>query len=408
MSAVVPDDLASRPAVAWGERAYQTVLTGALGVLGFFVLFSTAGTSLSLLVLTSLIVVAPARVWRLKPWREPVLAIGLLLLAYIALRTLAGEGFSLASLGALNRYHELLMLPLLWALMRIARRPQAFSSGLMLGALVFAAMHWLAPLIPQLGPFLASRRISAGFGLAVCAYLLFEHGRLGALPRWLAYGASVFLGVTVIFAGEGRTGHVVLMVLLGCAAYRAAPQRWRVHVMIGILVAGLVVASMSAPVRLRLAETWKDAQASSNGHGIAGSTGIRIELFHNGMAVARQHWLLGTGWQSYPDAFAQAAAPRHSGPVAPGSIADNPHNEYLMQLGAGGLPALVLFMLWLAWPFWRALREGEGRSPWAGAVGSVALAFATGCLFNSLLLDFVEGHFYGALMAWLLVRRLHK
>ena len=44
----------------------------------------------------------------------------------------------------------------------------------------------------------------------------------------------------------------------------------------------------------------------------------------------------------------------------------------------------------------------------SGAVGSVALAFATGCLFNSLLLDFVEGHFYGALMAWLLVRRLHK
>lgn len=407
MSAVVPDDLAGRPAVAWGERAYQMVLTGGLGVLGFFLLFSTAGTSISLFVLMCVILVAPGRVWRLRPWREPVLAMGLVLLAYIALRTLVGEGFTASSFAALNRYHELLMLPLLWALMRIARRPQAFSSGLMLGALVFAAMHWLAAFIPQLGPFLASRRISAGFGLAVCAYLLFEHGRLGALPKWLAYGASVFLGVTVIFAGAGRTGHLVLLVLLGCAAYRAAPHRWRVQVMIAILIAGLVVASMSPPVRARLSETWNEAKASTNGQPVTGSTGIRIELFHNGMVVARQNWLVGTGWQRYPDAFAQAAAPRNGGPVVPGSVADNPHNEYLMQLGAGGLPSLLLFMLWLAWPFWRALREGEDRSPWAGAVGSVALAFATGCLFNSLLLDFVEGHFYGALMAWLLVRRLH-
>ena len=30
------------------------------------------------------------------------------------------------------------------------------------------------------------------------------------------------------------------------------------------------------------------------------------------------------------------------------------------------------------------------------------MAFAVGCLFNSMLLDFVEGHFYIALLAWLL------
>lgn len=408
MSAVVPDDLVGRPAVAWSERAFQGVLTTGLGALGFFLLFSTAGTSISLFALLCLCFLAPMRIWRLKPWREPVLGIGLVLLAYIAMRTFIGEGLTWSSVGALNRYHELLMLPLLWAMMRIARRPQAFSSGLMVGALVFAAMHWLAPLIPQLGPFLSSRRISAGFGLAVCAYLLFEHGRLGALRKWLAYGASVFLGVTVIFAGEGRTGHLVLLVLMGCAAYRAAPQRWRLPVMVSILVGGLLIASMSHTVRLRLVETWDDAVATNKGEVVENSsTGARIELFRNGLTVARNHWLLGTGWQHYPVAFSEASAPRHNGSrEVLGTVADNPHNEYLMQLGAGGLPALLLFMLWLAWPFWRALREGENRSPWAGAVGSVALAFATGCLFNSLLLDFVEGHFYGALMAWLLVRRL--
>jgi O-antigen ligase len=411
MSAVVPDDLVAAPRqiARPSERAYQAVLTGALGSLGFFVLFSTAGTSISLFVLAILCLLAPARALALAPWREPVLAAGLALLAYITLRTFVGEGFSVASLGALNRYHELLMIPVLWVLMRLARRPQAFATGLMAGALFFAALHWLAPLLPQLGPFLASRRISAGFGLAVCAYLLFEHGRLGALPRWLAYGASVFLGITVIFASEGRTGHVVLLVLLGCAAYRAAPRRLRLPVVMAILVSGLLLASMSGPVRQRLSETLADARASNNGEVKNTSTGARIELFRNGVIVARQNWVIGTGWQTYPKAIEQVASPRHANAPrdVPGALTDNPHNEYLMQLGAGGLPSLLLFALWLALPLWRALREPDDRSPWAGAVGAVALAFATGCLFNSMLLDFVEGHFYGALLAWLLVRRLH-
>jgi heptosyltransferase-3 len=36
------------------------------------------------------------------------------------------------------------------------------------------------------------------------------------------------------------------------------------------------------------------------------------------------------------------------------------------------------------------------------ALAGVALAFAVGCVFNSLLLDFMEGHLYVTLLAWLL------
>jgi heptosyltransferase-3 len=44
----------------------------------------------------------------------------------------------------------------------------------------------------------------------------------------------------------------------------------------------------------------------------------------------------------------------------------------------------------------------HARAPVGGTLGGIALAFAVGCLFNSMLLDFVEGHFYVALLAWLL------
>ena len=69
------------------------------------------------------------------------------------------------------------------------------------------------------------------------------------------------------------------------------------------------------------------------------------------------------------------------------------------------MPSLLLFLVWLAWPMWRAIRANADVEPWTGVAGSIALAFAVGAVFNSLLRDFAEAHFYVALMAWLMVRR---
>ena len=81
-------------------------------------------------------------------------------------------------------------------------------------------------------------------------------------------------------------------------------------------------------------------------------------------------------------------------------LSNNPHNEYLMQLACGGLPALARFRGWLAGAAVR--RDAAGRAP--PALVGVALAFGFACLFNSLLLDFVEGHYYMAVLAFLLAR----
>lgn len=385
-------------------RAWQAVLSGALLALGFFLPFSTAGTSLALAVLLALLLARPQAAWALAPWREPVLACGLLLLAYIALRTLLGEGARAAASGAVNRYHELLMIPLLWALLRLSERPQRLMQGLLAGAFAFAVLHWVALASPAVAAWLLPRRISAGFGLALCAFLFFEHARLGALPRRPAQAAALFLAATVLFTIGGRTGHVVLFVLVGCAAWRAAPARWRGAAVLVVLLAGAVAASLSSVVQQRADETLAALQADEKGLFHNSPTGIRIELLRNGVAVAREHWLLGSGWDAYPQAFHRAATARHGTAPVPGTYSDNPHNEYLLQSGAGGVPALLLFLAWLAAPMRRAWRTA-GQEPWLGALGCVALAFAVGCLFNSLLLDFVEGHLYAAVLAWLLAHQ---
>jgi O-antigen ligase len=177
---------------------------------------------------------------------------------------------------------------------------------------------------------------------------------------------------------------------------------------LGVLAAVLAVGALSPSVRGRVLETMHDSEAGRRGQPVTdSSTQMRLELWQNAATVARENWLLGTGWNNYRQAVETVSQRRHKDPaLVPGALSRNPHNEYLMQLGAGGLPALLLFVLWLAWPIGRALREAGTGKPWAGAVGCVALAFAVGSIFNSLLLDFTEAHFYASLLAWLLVRRV--
>lgn len=392
---------AVRPPLA---NAWQASLTPSLAALGFFLPFSTAGTSLAMLALLLLCLASPLRVWHSRPWRQPVLLLGLVLLLYIALRVLAEGAWSRDAGAVVNRYHELLMIPLLWALMQHARRPHAFLWGLAAGAITLAAMHWIAPLLPALGEKVASRRISAGFALSVCAFLLYEYARLGRFRKAVGYPAAALMAATVLFASDGRTGHVVLLVLLACAAWRSASGRWRWPVMLGIVATTVLIASTSTAVRTRMAETLSVAQAQPGAEQGITSTGIRVELLRTGAVVAEEHLAFGTGWTRYPQAFEQAALQRPGGASGPWARSDNPHNEYLLQLGAGGLPALLLFLGWVALPLLAPLR-GKVRDDDSAMLACVALAFAVGCLFNSLLLDFTEGHLYGAVLAWLLARR---
>jgi O-antigen ligase len=420
VSAVVPPYVNGEIA-SWTERIAQAILSFGLAALGFFVLYSSAGTSIAMGIIAVGCCLVPRRFVQAWPRGDRMVDLGLLLLGYIALREMVGEGWRFSSWHMVNRYQELLMLPAMWAVMRIAKRPQAFVNGLMLAAVLtavtlFATAYHVWAQVPALAPLQAIlehsimlRRISLGFSLSVCAFLIFENTRLGRLPRVPGYAGAALLAAAVIFAGDGRTGHVLLLVLLGCAGYRAAPRKWRYPAVLVLVLVGALVAGMSTPVRTRLVDTVKVLQGAKPVDDSQLSTAIRIELVKNGVDVATSHWVLGTGWVAYADAFRTIALARHPGqPELPGSTSNNPHNEYLLQLGAGGLPALLLFLGWLGWPMWRGVREKRPEHPWVGAAGCLALAFAVSALFNSVLLDFMEAHLYAALMPWLMARRLDR
>ncbi|HZN46848.1 MAG TPA: O-antigen ligase family protein, partial [Ramlibacter sp.] len=253
---------------------------------------------------------------------------------------------------------------------------------------------------------LMSRRISAGFGLALCAFLLFEHARLGRMQKGFGYGAAAFLAATVVFAIDGRTGHLVLLVLLCCAAFRAAPRRAGIAAAAGAVIVAVLLGALSQPLRDRVAESVHGLRSGlAQEAGPATSTRIRFEIWQTAAIVAGENLMLGVGWGHYAQAAEEASRRRHADPrLVAGAQSDNPHSEYLMQIAGGGVPALLLFLLWVAWPVWAAARAGRAANHGTGTLACVALAFAIAAMFNSLLMDFMEAHLYAALASWLLVR----
>lgn len=391
------------PALALA-KPLDMLLCGALAGLGFVLLFSVAGVSLMLAVLAVLALAAAPAVWRSAPWREPVIAVGLILLAYIAVHTIWTSGFTSAAWQGINRYHELMMAPVLLALFRIVSGKRLFFQGLICGALAYAAAHWTGTFWPQLARYLEPRHISAGFGLALCAYVLLEQARHSPRP-WPSRIAALFLAVTVLFAVGGRTGHLVLLLLVACAAWLHSPRRWRWAMVVVVPLVVLVMGLGSNAVQKRMADTLSGSQQGLDG--TLSSTGIRIELLRTGLDLVGIHFLAGAGFARYAQVHEQSALARYGSDPERRVLlksqwprTTNPHNEYLMQLVGGGVAALALFLAWLTLPMLRAGRRSGVRASLVG----IALAFALGCLFNSLLMDFVEGHVYVALLAWLLAQ----
>jgi heptosyltransferase-3 len=377
----------------------------ALGGLGFFLPFSSAGVSIAMGALLALALARPRATWRQAPWKEPVMAGGLVLLAYITVHTLWTSGLQEASWHAVNKYQELWMAPLLLVLLRDVRHREVFMRGLVIGAVLLALAHWAALVASAYAYLLNSRRISAGFGLAICAFLVLMCGHSHDKP-WRARALAAFLALTVLFAVDGRTGHVVLLVLAGCAGWSRSPRRWRLAGALGASLVTLALALSSSAVNTRLQETIAGSQLGPDG--TLTSTGIRIQLARLAFDLSKQYAFTGAGFANYPTVHEQAAQRRYGGNPATQPYlhsgwvrASNPHNEYAMQLVGGGIVSLALFLAWLG----LAAREAaRARSRAGTTLAGIVLAFCVGCLFNAMLLDFVEGHFYMALLACLLAQ----
>lgn len=342
-------------------------------------------------------------------YREVLRAIGhsRTMLAAVALYglllagTVHGDRDSGEATRVLGKYLDLLFIPVFAVLLREAsmRRLALLGFAASLG-LTLALSYLVAAGVPfpswmVLGdtsnPTVFKQYLTHGILLAYGAFLFSQLALAASAPKQRALWAlaALLAAANVLIMMQGRTGHLMLVVL---ALYLGFGwRRWR-----GLAIAAAALALVLA-VLIHVPGTFQeryglaagDRAPSKASQGAQISNRQRLDFYHATLEIIREHPLLGVG----TGGFARAYADKTRGTDAVQTR--NPHNEYLhiaAQLGIVGLAALF----WLFAQHWR--ESSRLASPLECRLSrGLLLAIAFACLFNSLLLDHTEGLLY----AWL-------
>ena len=315
--------------------------------------------------------------------------------------TLYGERDAGETGRVLLKYLNLLFIPAIAVLLRETSLRRlalhGFASSL---ALVLVLSYLVAAGVPfprgvvhgdTSNPVVFKQYLTHGILLAYGAFLFAELALAASVPARRAFWAvaALFAAVNVLLMTQGRTGHLVLIVL---ALYLGFGwRRWRGLAAVAAVVALAIALLTQMPGRFQdlYGLNAGDPSPSQASQWPQASNKQRLDFYRASLAIIKEHPLLGVG----TGGFARAYAEKIRGTDA--ILTRNPHNEYFhfaVQLGMIGLAAL----LYLFWQNWRESARLASTLESHLARGLV-LAIATGCFFNSLLLDHTEGLLY----AWL-------
>lgn len=257
------------------------------------------------------------------------------------------------------------------------------------GVLPYGELIQGTQLSPVVFKFRVTHNFLMAFGAFLFAWLAFA-AHPGSRTRIACGALALLAAINVTLMVEGATGYLTLGALSALLAATRLPRRIAIASFIAAPLLAAALLAVPGPFAQRAItlaqeyQSWRPDVAARDS-----SAGLRIEFYRNSLDIIADHPIAGVG----TGGFASAYATRVKGTEM--LATRNPHNEYLhiaAQLGLIGLAAMgLLFVVQ-----WRVAR----RLPTAlesGLARGLVLAFAVGCLFNSMLLDHAEGLLY----AWL-------
>lgn len=328
----------------------------------------------------------------------------------------APEGDALISVG---KYGKLLMIPLIVMLIK-DRREAVYALGIFslvqLFLLIGSWMLFLHLPVPWATSSSAltynsvfSSYLDQGIMTAVFAAICW-HLRLlvpGKFGQYWATTVAVIALANVFFVLEGRSGHLVAILMLSLAIMWALPSRYRVVVVLLPVLLLLAVATISPTVQTRIVQVKTEMQAFSFQRGenitTGSSSGIRLHFWHRAVQSMTEHPAYGSGVGSWSSEFNRIEKLQDSNRQVVAALS-NPHQEYLqwgVQLGIPGVLLLAGLMI-------SVLRDTlEMETVAARAVQSALVALAAACLFNSTLYDALIGDFFCVTLGLLLAFGLH-
>jgi O-antigen ligase len=255
---------------------------------------------------------------------------------------------------------------------------------------------------PDMRAWVFKNRIAAGM---LGALLFYQAADLAFAARsrrscfvFIAIALLAFVNVLVML--QGRTGQIVALLFALVVAVRFwSHTRGRVHPLVYggavvALVATAIVVACAVPGE-RLLQVANEVRQYRHSDAVT-STGLRLEWYRKSLELIEARPLLGYGTGALGTEFAKLTAGKTG---AEGQLTHNPHDEYLLmgvQLGALGVLLFVNLLVQIG-------RDAMALEPRSRHLLLAWLtAFALGCVANSMLLDFTEGHLLVLLAGMLL------
>lgn len=336
---------------------------------------------------------------------EPAAWMGYVLFAALLVGIAWSRVGTAEAAGALLKYRELLLFGITMFLFADARwRARLvgvfFAGTLVLLVLSYAIRFGLLHYADERGfssaenAVLLKNAITHGFIMSLLAYGAAVYAlRSAGWRRWALGVVAVLAAINVWFVVQGRTGYLVMAVLLLWFAHSRWSLKGLAAAAVGLAVL-LGAAYQWAPVfQTRVSQVVEEARDyRSQAHPGETSIGSRLHFWKRSAEWMARHPLLGAGTGGWSEAFYEAT--EGDDDFMHNRDRNHPHNEYIhlaVQLGPLGL---VLFVAMLVVAFRRA---GRLSGEYAVLAQGFILAFAVGSLFNDLLFDTTEGHMWAVL-----------
>ena len=343
----------------------------------------------------------------------------LLVLVTFSLSLLWTTAESAESVGSIAKYGKLLTILLLPMLLRNRKEIRYAVVTYVLAQFFLVISSWL--LFAGLPvPWATSRSAIQEFSVfstyldqgimsavvaAVCWHLRkLAPGRFGEMG---AIAIAILCLANVLFALNGRSGHVVSVVLLSFALMWQFRRRyrWAVVILPALFMLVLLIASPKVQTRIQMAMSEvQEFSIERRADVVKGSSsGIRLHFWHRAIQSIAESPFFGSGVGSWSNEYNRLELQQNPASVKIGERG-NPHQEYLQWGVQLGVPGILLFLTFLTAVFRDTLRAPPAE---ARAAQSVLVALVVACFFNSSIYDALIGDFFCVSLGLMLALAMH-
>ncbi|MDB2411907.1 O-antigen ligase family protein [Litoricolaceae bacterium] len=316
--------------------------------------------------------------------------VGLILFLWISMSIFWSDVPALDSLAALSEYRLYLMVPIFSLVLTTDRRTKRYTliAGL-LGASIALFASWgigLGWFVLPSGQNSLGDRIYHGFVMSVFLIACFciARERYGFTRYFFLIVASLIF-YNLVNMENGRTGYLLLITVTVVFAVLTFRGSNLVAAFLLTVVFCVLSFKYLAGFHDRVTQTLDNVEKMLVEDNYNSSVGYRLEFYRAAIEIGLDNPMVGVG---VGDVASELRAYWNVGKLR--VLTDNVHSEYLNMLMVGGIPAVLLFALFLGLIIRQGLLQ-RSRSRWLGdAMVGIGCIVVVATLFNSSIKDYGE------------------